>query len=399
LKDLNKNLKKALSERKKYHRYRTRRITQSPQQIEMTIDEKKIISFCGNDYLGLANHPSVKQATIDAVEKYGVGSGSAHLVNGHSEAHHRLEEELAGFTGYPRAILFSTGYMANIGLCQALLDKNDYVYEDRLNHASLIDGGLISGARLQRYLHNDINSLKSKITKIAKDKKDATKLVLSDGVFSMDGDIANISALSSLCKKSNSWLMIDDAHGFGTLGNTGKGSLEHLNLSYKDVPIYMATLGKAMGTAGAFIAGSDELIETIIQKSRSYIYTTAMPPAIAEATRCSLQIIQNEHRHLHNLQNNISYFKTCCIATALPVESSKTAIQPILIGDDFTALQISQKLFEQGFLVTAIRPPTVPEGTARLRITLSAKHTHEHIDQLIDALNPLITEFHTPLLK
>ena len=399
MKDLNKNLKKALLERKKQHRYRTRRITKTPQQIEMTVDNKQVISFCSNDYLGLANHHSIKQATIEAVEKYGVGSGSAHLINGHSTAHHQLEEELAEFTGYPRTILFSTGYMANIGLCQALLDKNDYVYEDRLNHASLIDGGLISGARLQRYLHNDIDSLKSKITKTAKNKKDATKLVLSDGVFSMDGDIANIPALSSLCKKNNSWLMIDDAHGFGTLGNTGKGSLEHLSLNPKNVPIYMATLGKAIGTAGAFIAGSDELIETIIQKSRSYIYTTAMPPAIAEATRCSLKIIQNEHRHLYNLQNNIAYFKTCCIAKALPVESSQTAIQPIIIGDDYTALQISQELFELGFLVTAIRPPTVPEGTARLRITLSAKHTHEQIDKLIETLDFLMAKFHSPSVK
>ncbi len=387
MKDLNKNLKKALSERKKLHRYRTRRITKSPQQTEMIVDDKKIISFCSNDYLGLANHPSLKQAAIEGIEKYGVGSGSAHLVNGHSIAHHQLEEELAAFTGYPRAILFSTGYMANIGLCQALLDKNDYVFEDRLNHASLIDGGLLSGARLQRYLHNDVSSLESKIKKAA---KDTTKLVLSDGVFSMDGDIANIPKLSSLCKKNNAWLMIDDAHGFGTVGETGKGCLQHFNLGYKQVPIYMATLGKAIGTAGAFIAGSDELIETIIQRSRSYIYTTAMPSAIAEATRCSLQIVQNEPRHLHNLHNNISYFKTCCIETGLPVEPSQTAIQPVIIGDDFTTLQISQALFEYGFLVTAIRPPTVPEGTARLRITLSAKHTHEHIDQLIGTLTKLI---------
>jgi len=344
----------------------------------MLIDDTKVISFCSNDYLGLANNLQIKQTTQDAIDKYGVGSGSAHLVNGHSIAHHQLEEDLAEFTGYPRAILFSTGYMANIGICQALLTKGDYVFEDRLNHASLIDGGLISDARLLRYLHNDTTSLKLKLQKA---DKQSEKLVLTDGVFSMD----------ALCKKNNSWLMVDDAHGFGTVGKTGKGCLEHFSLDQADVPIYMATLGKAIGTAGAFIAGSEELIETIIQQARTYIYTTAMPAAIAEATRCSLQIIQNEPRHLHNLHDNISYFKRSCADMSLAIENSETAIQPMIIGDDYETLLISQALFEHGFLVTAIRPPTVPEGTSRLRITLSAKHTHEHIDQLIDVLDDLIS--------
>ena len=386
-----KDLSQELNKRKRQHRYRSRRIIKSPQQTEIIIDDKSVISFCSNDYLGLANHPQIKQATIDAIKKFGVGSGSAHLVNGHSVAHHRLEEELAEFTGYPRAILFSTGYMANIGLCQALIGKNDYVFEDRLNHASLIDGGLISGARFQRYLHNDVSSLQQKISKAGKTLSErlAEKLVLSDGVFSMDGDIANLPALAALCKKTNSWLMIDDAHGFGTLGQNGKGCLQHFSLSSTEVPIYMATLGKAMGTAGAFIAGSDELIETLIQKARSYIYTTAMPAAIAEATRCSLHIIQNEPEHLQSLNNNIAYFRNCCSQTDLAIENSQTAIQPLLIGDDEKAVLISQQLFDSGFLVTAIRPPTVAEGTSRLRITLSAKHNKEHINQLIATLLPL----------
>jgi 8-amino-7-oxononanoate synthase len=279
--------------------------------------------------------------------------------------------------------------MANMGLCQALVGKGDYVFEDRLNHASLIDGGLISGARLQRYQHNDITSLQKKLEKT---KTDTEKLVLTDGVFSMDGDIADLPALSALCKKNDSWLMVDDAHGFGVLGSIdssspGKGCLQHHSLDQNDVPIYMATLGKAIGTAGAFIAGSEELIETIIQQARTYIYTTAIPAAIAEATRCSLNIIQSEPEHLQNLNNNISYFRDHCMESSLPVEDSQTAIQPIIIGEDYKALQISQALFERGFLVTAIRPPTVPEGTSRLRITLSAKHTHEHIDRLINTLN------------
>ena len=354
----------------------------------MIIDDKKIISFCSNDYLGFANHPKIKQAAIDAIKHYGVGSGSAHLVNGHSYAHHQLEEELAEFTGYPRALLFSTGYMANLGLCQALLDKNDYVFEDRLNHASLIDGGLLSGAHFQRYLHNDVTSLQKKLSKLTDSHTE--KLVLSDGVFSMDGDIANIPALSSLCHKTNSWLMIDDAHGFGTLGKTGRGTLQHFSLGSADVPIYMATLGKAMGSAGAFIAGSDDLIETIIQKARTYIYTTAMPAAIAEATRCSLTVLQNEPEHLQNLNSNITYFRNCCNQANITIEKSQTAIQPLLIGDDERAILISQQLFELGFLVTAIRPPTVPEGTSRLRITLSAKHDKQHIDQLIQALLSLL---------
>ncbi len=387
MKDLNQDLKKALDEKKQQHRYRIRRLTEGPQQVEMTVDDKKIISFCSNDYLGLANHPQVKQAMIDGVKHYGVGSGAAHLVNGHSIAHHRLEEELAEFTGYPRAILFSTGYMANLGLCQALINKNDYVFEDRLNHASLIDGGLISGARFQRYLHNDASNLEQKLTKIT--NSDTVKLVLTDGVFSMDGDIANIPALSSLCKKTDSYLMIDDAHGFGTLGKTGKGCLQHFSLTNKEAPVYMATLGKAMGTAGAFIAGSEELIETLIQKARTYIYTTAMPAALAEATRCSLKIIQDEGEHLQNLNSNITYFRSCCKQAGLAIENSQTAIQVLLIGDDEKAVQISQQLFEHGFLVTAIRPPTVPEGTSRLRITLSAKHTNEHINRLIEILSTL----------
>jgi 8-amino-7-oxononanoate synthase len=382
-----KDLSKELDERKRRHRYRSRRIIRSPQQAEISIDDKNVISFCSNDYLGLANHPQIKQATIDAINKFGVGSGSAHLINGHSIAHHQLEEELAEFTGYPRAILFSTGYMANLGLCQALVEKGDYVFEDRLNHASLIDGGLISGAQLQRYLHNDASSLKKKIQKVNNARE---KLVLSDGVFSMDGDIADLPALATLCKTTDSWLMVDDAHGFGTLGETGKGCLQHYSLTHTDVPIYMATLGKAMGTAGAFIAGSEELIETIIQKARTYIYTTAMPAAIAEATRCSLTIIQNEVEHLQNLNSNISYFKNCCSQANIAIENSQTAIQPLLIGDDEKTTKISQQLFDSGFLITAIRPPTVPEGTSRLRITLSAKHNKEHINQLIETLSSLL---------
>jgi len=385
-----KDLDKHLTQLKQQHRYRARRITHGPQQVELSIDERDVINFCSNDYLGFANHPRVKQAMIDGVNKYGAGSGSAHLINGHSEAHHLLEEELAAFTGYPRAILFSTGYMANIGICQALLEKSDYVFEDRLNHASLIDGGLISNARFQRYLHNDAESLRAKLDKALRNDADAERLVLTDAVFSMDGDVADIPKLASLCRQTNSWLMIDDAHGFGTMGISGRGSLQHFDLGTEDVPIYMATLGKAMGTAGAFIAGSESLIETIIQKARTYVYTTAMPAAVAEASRRSLQLLQQEPEHVGRLNRNIEYFKQCSKQLDLPLSDSPTAIQPLMIGSDDKALHVSQQLFDKGIMVSAIRPPTVPEGTSRLRITLSASHKSSHIDQLLEALKGLI---------
>ena len=384
-----KNLDKHLNDLKRQHRYRARRVTQSPQQVDLVIDGKQVINFCSNDYLGFANHPRIKQAMIDGVKKYGAGSGSAHLINGHSEAHHLLEEELAAFTGYPRAILFSTGYMANIGICQALLDKNDYVFEDRLNHASLIDGGLISNARFQRYLHNDADSLRAKLDKAVRNDADAERLVLTDAVFSMDGDIADIPKLASLCRQTDSWLMIDDAHGFGTLGSNGRGSLQHFDLGIDDVPIYMATLGKAMGTAGAFIAGSESLIETIIQKARTYVYTTAMPAAIAEATRASLRLSNDEPEHRQRLLQNINYFRNLSKQSEIAIENSTTAIQPVIMGDEQRTVKISEKLFEAGFLVSAIRPPTVPEGTSRLRITLSASHTQSHIEQLLIAIDKL----------
>ena len=379
-----KDLQKELDERKAQHLYRCRRISEGAQQPEMVIDGKSVINFCSNDYLGLANHEKVKQAFINGVKAYGAGSGAAHLVNGHSKAHHALEEELAEFTGYPRTLLFSTGYMANLGLAQALVGKGDTVLEDRLNHASLIDGGLLSGARFQRYAHSDTDQLEQKLA-AAKGET----LVLTDGVFSMDGDIANIPDIAQSCKKHEAWLMVDDAHGFGVLGEQGKGSLEHFQLTQKEVPIYMATLGKAVGTSGAFIAGSEALIETLIQKARPYIYTTATPPALAEATRASLKLIQTQPELREQLNDNINYFRNSTEHLNIKLSESQTAIQPLIIGDEEQALSMSQQLLEKGLLVTAIRPPTVPKGTARLRVTLSAAHTKNQIEQLIEALTTL----------
>ncbi len=380
-----KNLEAELQERKAQHLYRTRRISDGPQQPEMIIDGKEVICFCSNDYLGLANHPDVKAAFIKGIEHYGAGSGAAHLINGHSRAHHALEEELADFTAYPRALLFSTGYMANLGLAQALVGKGDTVFEDRLNHASLLDGGLLSGARLMRYPHISADDLDTKLAT----RTQGEKLVLSDGVFSMDGDIADVAALVNSCDKHDAVLMLDDAHGFGVLGDNGRGTPEHLGLSTDAIPVYMATLGKAVGVSGAFIAGSEELIEILIQKARTYIYTTASPPAVAEATRASLNIIISQPQLRQQLNDNIRYFRNCCNELNVKLADSQTAIQPVMIGDAQAAVNISELLLEKGILITAIRPPTVPEGTARLRITLSATHKHTHIDKLVSALNAI----------
>lgn len=381
-----KNLSTELENRKAQHLYRFRRISEGPQQPEMVIDGKCVISFCSNDYLGLANHPDVKTAFINGIQQYGVGSGAAHLINGHSRAHHRLEEELAEFCGYQRALLFSTGYMANLGLAQALAGKGDTVLEDRLNHASLLDAGLLCGARLMRYRHNDPRDLEAKL----ETREQGEKLVMTDGVFSMDGDIADLPRLVEVAKNHDAWLMLDDAHGFGALGEHGRGSLEHCAVGTQDVPLYMATLGKALGTFGAFIAGSSELIETLIQKARSYIYTTASPPALAEATRASLHLIQTQPELRQRLRDNICYFRNCCEQLGVTISESQTAIQPIIVGEASTAVNISDELLAKGLLITAIRAPTVPQGTARLRITITAAHQHTHIDKLASLLSQLV---------
>jgi 8-amino-7-oxononanoate synthase len=380
-----KNLGEELEHRKAQHLYRSRRISDGPQQPEMIIDGKAVISFCSNDYLGLANHPEVKAAFIKGIERYGAGSGAAHLINGHSRAHHVLEQELAEFTGYPRALLFSSGYMANLGLSQALVGKGDTVLEDRLNHASLLDGGLLSGARLMRYQHNNSDDLEAKLA----GRTQGEKLVLTDGVFSMDGDIADLPALADICHKHDAWFMVDDAHGFGVVGEQGKGTLEYYGVATDNVPVYMATLGKALGTSGAFIAGSNELIETLIQKARTYIYTTASPPAVAEATRASLGLIKSRPQLRAQLNDNIQYFRNACSQCAIELATSHTAIQPVIVGDTHTAVVMSEQLLAQGILVTAIRPPTVPEGTARMRITISAAHARTHIDRLVSVLDSL----------
>ena len=361
--------------------YRRRRVVESPQSVLMLLDGRQVVNFCSNDYLGLANHPEVIAAFKRGVDQYGVGSGSAHLICGHSHAHHALEDELAAFTGRERALLFSTGYMANLGVISTLVGRGDSVLEDRLNHASLLDGGLLSAARFQRYQHNQIDDLQ---VRLAASKGKA--LIVSDGVFSMDGDLALLPDLANLAEQHGAGLLIDDAHGFGVLGANGGGVVEHFGLSQQQVPILMGTLGKAFGTFGAFIAGSDALIEYLIQKARTYVFTTAMPAAVAEATRVSLRLLQQEAWRRQHLQALISRFRAGAEQQGLQLMDSATAIQPIILGDSETALLASERLLAQGFWVSAIRPPTVPAGTARLRITFSSLHTEQQVDALLEAL-------------
>jgi 8-amino-7-oxononanoate synthase len=380
-----KDLAAELENRRQQGLYRSRRIHDGPQLPVMPMDGRSVLNFCSNDYLGLASHPEVVQAFQSAARDYGVGAGAAHLVNGHTRIHHELEDALAEFTGRDRALLFSTGYMANLGVASSLAGRGDQVLEDRLNHASLIDAGLLSGARLQRYAHADPGSLESKLP----ESHDRECLVMTDGVFSMDGDIAPLPRLAAVARAHDAWLMVDDAHGIGVLGEHGRGSLELHGLGQGDVPVLMGTLGKGLGTAGAFVAGSEDLIEYLIQSARTYIYTTAMPAAIAAATLVSLRLVDTESWRREKLQSLIVRFRSGVEQLGLELMPSSTPIQPLIVGGAEQAVAMSERLLERDILVTAIRPPTVPQGTARLRFTFSAEHTEEQVDQLLEALAQL----------
>jgi 8-amino-7-oxononanoate synthase len=375
------DLASRLAERRAAHLYRQRPLLETPQQPEVMVDGESLLAFCSNDYLGLASHPEVIRALQRGAERWGVGGGASHLVMGHSTPHHQLEEALAEFTGRPRALLFSTGYMANLAAVTALVGQGDTVLEDRINHASLLDAGLLSGARFSRYLHNDAHSLAKRL-----DKATGNTLVVTDGVFSMDGDLADLPALCATAKARDAWVMVDDAHGFGPLGQTGGGIVEHFGLGIDDVPVLVGTLGKAFGTAGAFIAGSEELIETLIQFARPYIYTTSQPPAIACATLKSLELLRSEGWRRDHLNRLISRFRQGAADIGLSLMDSPTPIQPILVGSSERALKLSAALRRRGVLVGAIRPPTVPAGSARLRVTFSASHSEAQVEQLLDIL-------------
>jgi len=374
-------LSRVLEQRRQQDLYRNRLTLDSPQGPIVSLGGRDYLNFCSNDYLGLAAHPRVIERLRDAAREYGVGSGASHLVCGHSAPHHQLEEALADFTGRPRALLFSSGYMANTGILTTLLQRGDHVFEDRLNHASLLDGGLHSGARFHRFPHNDLTALEAKLQ-----AADGPRLVVVDGVFSMDGDTAPLAGLAAMCSARDAWLMVDDAHGFGVLGERGVGSTEIAGLAADDVPVLMATLGKALGTAGAFVAGSELLIEGLIQQSRNYIYTTAIPPAVAAASLEALSLVQEESWRRQHLAALIARFRDGARQLDLPLMDSSSAIQPLLLGDAKRAVSLSLMLRERGLLIGAIRPPTVPAGTSRLRITLSAAHSEAQVDQLLGQL-------------
>lgn len=363
---------------------RRRRVLETPQGIRITVDGKPYLSFCSNDYLGLANHPQLITALQQGAQQYGAGAGASHLVSGHSGAHHELEQALAAFVGKPAALLFSTGYLANLGAVQALVGRGDTVFSDKLNHASLNDAMLLSRASVKRYRHNDVAHL----AQLLEQAPSGRKLVITDAVFSMDGDIAPLPELLALCEQHDAWLLVDDAHGFGVLGKEGRGSLAHFNLDSPRI-IYMATLGKAAGVSGAFVAAEAVVTETMVQHARSYIYTTASPPALASALLAGLTVMRDEEWRREHLRKLIAQLRAGLSGLPWSLMHSFTPIQPLLVGTNEDAVALSEGLRARGIWVPAIRPPTVPQGTARLRISLSAAHSADDVAQLIEDLHEL----------
>lgn len=379
-------LERRLERRKQQNLFRRRNTHTLRQTPTIKIDGHLLINFCSNDYLGLANHPDVISAFKTGAEKFGVGSSASSLICGRSYLHQQLEERLAVKTGRQAALVFPSGYMANLAVATTFTGRADGVFLDRLAHASLVDAARLSGGKLHRYQHADHNALDQAL----KNSTAAEKLVLTDAVFSMDGDKAPLKELINVCKQNDAVLAVDDAHGFGVLGKSGGGLLEEKEITAEDVPILVATFGKAIGTAGAFIAADKIIIETLIQFARTYIYTTAPSPAIIGATLASLELIEKELWRRESLNALIDYFCSGASDLGLNLLPSETAIQPLIVGDSKDASRISKQLFDDGFLISAIRPPTVPEGSARLRITLTAVHTEEQVDHLLESLSRLL---------
>lgn len=377
-------LQAVLEKRAAHGLLRSRRTLDSPQSPHIVVDGKPYLAFCSNDYLGLANHPQLIAALQQGVQQWGVGAGAAHLVSGHFAAHHLLEQQLANFVGKPAALLFSTGYVANLGVVQALVGKGDTVFADKLNHASLNDAMLLSHAGIRRYRHGDLAQLQQLLQQTTSGRK----LIITDAVFSMDGDIAPLPELLALCEQHDAWLYVDDAHGFGVLGEQGRGALAHFGISSPRI-IHMATLGKAAGVSGAFVAAEQIVIDTLVNFSNSYVYTTATPPALSVALSQSVQLIASGDDLRVHLQKLVALLRAGLAELPWQLMPSETAIQPLLIGDNQQALRLSEGLRQRGIWVAAIRPPTVPQGTARLRITLSAAHRVSDVERLIGALHEL----------
>jgi 8-amino-7-oxononanoate synthase len=349
----------------------------------VVVDGQSLLNFCSNDYLGLANHPVPAAAMAACAVRTGAGAGASHLVSGHGGEHDRLERELAEFTGRERALLFSTGYMANLGVATALADRDDLVLEDRLNHASL----LARTRSFRRFAHGDAAAATLRLAEHAATRAGAGALLLTDGVFSMDGDLAPLPALAAATRAHGAWLVVDDAHGLGVLGATGGGCCEHFGLQARDVPVLVGTLGKAFGSFGAFVAGDAATIELLVQRARTYIYTTALPQPVAAATRAALRLVREEGWRRDRLAALVARFTEGAKRRGLPLATSRTPIQPVLVGESGAAVEASRLLRERGFWVAAIRPPTVPEGSARLRVTLSATHAEADVDALLAALD------------
>lgn len=346
---------------------------------------REVVDFSSNDYLGLARHPRVIAALRDCAARCGAGSRASHLVTGHGLEHARLEEALARFTGRPRALLFSTGYMANLAALSTLAQRGERILLDRLSHASLIDGALLSGARVQRYPHGDSRALERLLDT-------GCAVIATDGVFSMDGDLAPLTDLARIAQAHQAWLLVDDAHGLGVLGPGGRGSLELAGLTQEEAPVLVGTLGKAFGSFGAFIAGSGELIELLIQKSRPYIYTTALPQPVAAATTAALQVSEQEPWRRARVLALTTRFRAAATAAGLPLATSRTPIQPVILGSSQAALAVQEQLMAEGFWVVAIRSPTVPRGSERVRVTLSAEHTDDQVDALVESLHRAVKQ-------
>jgi 8-amino-7-oxononanoate synthase len=353
---------------------------------QVTVDGSQLLDFSSNDYLGLAAHPALAAAMAECAARCGAGSGASHLISGHGREHAALEEELAAFTGRPRALLFSSGYMANLGVVTALARRGESVLLDRLSHASLIDAGLLSGARFRRYPHCDADAAR----RLLADSVPQTTVVATDGVFSMDGDIAPLAALARAARAHAAWLVVDDAHGIGVLGANGRGALEVAGLNCEDVPVLVGTLGKAFGSFGAFVAGAEDLIELLVQRARTYIYTTALPQPLAAATRAALRIVREEPWRRERVLALTARFREAAQQAGVPLADSVTPIQPIPLGSAQAALAAQHALRAAGFWVGAIRSPTVPAGAERLRITLTASHEESEVDGLVATLSRIL---------
>ncbi|MBU6477611.1 MAG: 8-amino-7-oxononanoate synthase [Xanthomonadaceae bacterium] len=380
--DLLQNLATRIAERERAGLLRRARTLDAADGMRVTISGRDLLNFCSNDYLGLARDPRIIKALRNAANECGVSSTAAHLVCGHYREHARLEEVLCEWTGREAALLFSSGWLANLGAMQALLDRHCTCVQDKLNHASLLDAAQLAGAALKRYPHNDTEGAARQLENAGENPA----LLATDGVFSMGGDIAPLRELASLCKREGATLMVDDAHGLGVLGGRGAGSVNAAGLSQEDVPVLMATLGKSLGCMGAFVAGSRALIEGLTQFARTFVYTTAMPPALAAAACEAVRITREEDWRRDKLRALIARFREGAAQLGLPLMDSATAIQPIVLGDAEHAVAASRTLEDGGVLVTAIRPPTVPAGKARLRVALSAAHERADVDRLLDAL-------------